>query len=180
MRLAALLLALLMTSPALAADIFQSETAGYSIIYSDDWVPEAHTTADNIFLKCTLPICEGTIRASIVAAADYRYANDTPDKLFNRIHPERVIAMVKANAASLGTVKEIGYPKRHRLGNTEGFIGTFRITYKDARHRHMIYGLVLNKGYFYHIQFLSPEAPNAQLSLLANALFDGFQVNPSE
>lgn len=180
MRWVAIALSLFLPLPSLAADIFESPNAGYSLIYSEDWQPEESGSPDDIRLKCIYRYCEGSVVATVLAARDYRYANDTPDRLFRRIHPERFIEMVKANASRLGRVKELNYPVQARIGNTVGFIGNFRITYQDGRNRHMVYGLVLNKGYFYHIQFLTRLAPNEQLTPLLNALLDGFQVNQSE
>jgi hypothetical protein len=181
MRFAALAFALFCTTPALAADVFESQNAGYSLIYSDDWkMDEKNSTADNIALICVHELCEGTIRATVMAAPDYRYANDPPSKLFNRIHPDKVLPMVQANAAQLGTVKESQYPVRYRIGNVEGFIGVYKLMYFDRRIRNMIYGLILNRGYFYHIQILSPETPNPAIRKIIDGLLDGFQVNQSE
>ena len=179
MRLAALAL-ILLALPAQASDIFESKNAGYSLIYSDDWAPDKNSTDTNLFLTCTLPICQGSIVASVLAAADYRYATDLPVHLFARMHPDAFITLVKSNAEHLGRVTPTGYPQRARIGNAEGYIGTFRITYHDTRTRHMMYGIVLNKGYFYHIQFQSVDALNAEMQKLATSLFDGFQINASE
>lgn len=179
MRLTALAV-ILLALPAHAADIFESKNTGYSLIYSDDWSPDSKTTDDNISLTCTLPICQGTIVASVLPAADYRRAEDTPASLFTLMHPDAFVVLVKSNAEHIGRVTTLDYPQRVRIGNVEGYIGTFRITYRDTRVRHMIYGIVLNKGYFYHIQFQSVEAPNADMQKLAASLFDGFQINASE
>jgi|GEM_PF-5135734 len=166
------------SSPALAADIFESQTAGYSLIYSDDWQVDANgTSGDTIALKCALPICEGTVRASVDIGYDYRYANDKPADLFRRMYPNGFTKMVEQSSLAIGRAKELVPPSRQRIGNTEGFVGTFQLNYHDGRMRHMIYGIILNNGYIYHIKFLSADVPNQNIKPIADAFFDGFQVN---
>lgn len=167
-----------LSSPALAADIFESEKAGYSLIYSDDWqVDQRVVDGDTIMLKCIAPICEGTVHASINSGYDYRYANDKPADLFRRMYPNGFTKLVEQNSLAIGKAKELVPPSRQRIGNAEGFVGTFQLNYRDGRMRHMIYGIILNNGYIYHIRFLSTDVPNQNLQPIVDAFFDGFQAN---
>lgn len=180
MRGLAFLAILAFASPALAADIYESKT-GYSIIYSDDWkIDEQNTTENNVALTCVYELCQGTVRASIMAEPAPRYKDDPPSKLFVRAYPQIVSVTLEENSKKIGKVKELILSKRHRIGNVEGFLGTFNLQYFDNRQRHVIYAMVLNHGYFYHIQILSPEVPNADIQKRIDELLDGFQVSQSE
>ncbi len=158
------------------AETYTNTVKGYSIEFSSNWTRTQYPTPVDFALACAITVCGEDTRfvanANFVAQAANLSTQDFLHSAPGSVLTEAVQEMVR----SFGTVETQSRPEIEKIGLHEGYIGKYRLTYRDGRVRDLKYAITFKTGYMYHLQFFTPAGQLQRNEPVFDQLLSTFKI----